>query len=34
MPGQAHHVRVVPDFILGFCVDHLLADRAFDADWL
>ena len=33
MPGQAHDLRVVPDLIEGLCADHLLADRAFDADW-
>jgi len=34
MPGQAHDLRAVPDLIEGLCADHLLADRAFDADWL
>ncbi|WBU59084.1 hypothetical protein [Paracoccus albus] len=30
LPGQAHDLRGVPDLTIG----HLLADRAFDADWL
>jgi transposase len=34
MPGQAHDLRAVPDLIESLCADHLLADRAFDADWL
>lgn len=34
MPGQAHDLRTVPDLIEGLCANHLLADRAFDADWL
>lgn len=34
MPGQTHDLRAVPDLIEGLCADHLLADRAFDADWL
>ena len=34
MAGQAHDLRAVPDLIEGLCADHLLADRAFDADWL
>lgn len=34
MPGQAHDLRAVPDLIEGLCADHLLAARAFDADWL
>lgn len=34
LPGQAHDLRAVPDLIQGLCADHLLADRAFDADWL
>jgi len=34
MPGQAHDLRAVPDLIEDLCADHLLADRAFDADWL
>ena len=34
MPGQAHDLRAVPDLIERLCADHLLADRAFDADWL
>ncbi len=34
LPGQAHDLRGVPDLIETLCADHLLADRAFDADWL
>ena len=34
LPGQAHDLRGVPDLIDGLATDHLLADRAFDADWL
>ncbi len=34
MPGQAHDLRAVPEMIEGLNADHLLADRAFDADWL
>lgn len=34
MPGQAHDLRAVPELIEGLPADHLLADRAFDADWL
>ncbi|WP_417267638.1 transposase [Celeribacter baekdonensis] len=34
MPGQAHDLRAVPDLIDGLSADHMLADRAFDADWL
>lgn len=34
MPGQAHDLRAVPDLISNLAADHLLADRAFDADWL
>lgn len=34
MPGQAHDLRGVPDLIDTLAADHLLADRAFDADWL
>ena len=34
MPGQAHDLRAVPDLIDNLAAEHLLADRAFDADWL
>lgn len=34
MPGQAHDLRCVPDLIKDLNAEHLLADRAFDADWL
>lgn len=34
MPGQAHDLRAVPELIGDLEADHLLADRAFDADWL
>ncbi len=34
LSGQAHDLRGVPDLIDGLAADHLLADRAFDADWL
>ena len=34
LPGNAHDVRGVPELIAGVQADHLLADRAFDADWL
>ena len=34
LPGQAHDLRGVPELISGLKADHLLADRAFDADWL
>ena len=34
MPGQAHDLRAVPDLIDGLSAGHMLADRAFDADWL
>lgn len=34
LPGQAPDLRSVPDLIKGLGADHLLADRAFDADWL
>ncbi len=34
MPGQAHDLRGVPELIENLAADHLLADRAFDADWL
>lgn len=34
LPGQAHDLRGVPDLLDGFYANHILADRAFDADWL
>ena len=34
MPGQAHDLRGVPDLLDGLAAGHMLADRAFDADWL
>ncbi|HGG05421.1 MAG TPA: IS5 family transposase, partial [Aliiroseovarius sp.] len=34
VPGQAHDLRAVPELIEDLTADHLLADRAFDADWL
>ncbi len=34
MSGQAHDLRGVPELIAGLTADHLLADRAFDANWL
>ena len=34
LPGQAHDLRGVPELIEGLNTDHMLADRAFDADWL
>lgn len=34
IPGQAHDLRAVPDLIEDLRADHLLADRALDADWL
>lgn len=34
LPGQAHDLRGVPDLIEELAADHLLADRAFDTDWL
>jgi len=34
MPGQAHDLRAVPDLIDGLSAGYMLADRAFDADWL
>jgi transposase len=34
MPGQAHDLRAVPELIECLRADHLLADSAFDADWL
>ena len=34
MPGQAHDLCAVPELIEGLRANHLLADRAFDANWL
>ena len=34
MPGQAHDLRETGALIRGLSAGHLLADRAFDADWL
>jgi transposase len=34
MPGQAHDLREAGALIRGLSTGHLLADRAFDADWL
>jgi transposase len=34
LPGQAHDVKGVEPLIDGVAFDALLADKAFDADWL
>ena len=34
MPGQAHDLRETDTLICNLSAGHLLADRAFDADWL
>ena len=34
LPGQAHDLRGMPELIKALHADHMLADRAFDADWL
>ena len=34
LPGQAHDMKGVTPFIKGVSFDALLADKAFDADWL
>nr|WP_297774839.1 hypothetical protein [uncultured Roseovarius sp.] len=34
LPGQAHDLRGVPDLIKGLNAGHMMADRAFNADWL
>ena len=34
MPGQAHDLHETRDLLQGLNAGHLLADRAFDADWL
>ena len=34
MPGQAHNLRETASLLHDVSTGHLLADRAFDADWL
>jgi len=34
MPGQAHDLRETRFLLQNLSAGHLLADRAFDADWL
>ena len=34
LPGQAHDLRGTAELIDGLSCGHLLADRAFDANWL
>lgn len=34
LPGQAHDLRGTADLIAGLACGKLLADRAFDANWL
>ena len=34
MPGQAHDLSAVPDLISEGSASRLLAERAFDAEWL
>jgi len=34
LPGQRHDMVGVAPLIRGLCFDALLADKAFDADWL
>jgi transposase len=34
LPGQAHDIKGVEPLIDGVASDALLADKAFDADWL
>ena len=34
LPGQAHDLRGTAALIKGLACGHLLADRAFDANWL
>jgi len=34
LPGQAHDLRAVPERIEGLGAGYMLANRAFDADWL
>ena len=33
-PGQAHDLRHTPDLVANLEAEFLLADKAFDADWL
>jgi len=34
LPGQAHDIKGVASLIRGVSFEALLADKAFDADWL
>ena len=34
LPGQAHDMKGIARLIKGVSFDALLADKAFDADWL
>lgn len=34
LPGQRHDIIGVPDLIEDHCFEALLADKAFDANWL
>ena len=34
MPGQAHDLVKTRELLAGVCCQSLLADKAFDADWL
>ena len=34
LPGQAHDLRGTPALIAGLSCGQLLADRAFDANWV
>jgi transposase len=34
LPGQAHDLRGTAELLGGLNASHLLADRAFDANWL
>ena len=34
LPGQAHDLRAAAKLLGGLSANHLLADRAFDANWL
>jgi len=33
-PGQAHDLKATPELVADLQAGHLLADRAFDANWL
>jgi transposase len=33
LPGQAHDLKATPQLVENLRGGHLLADRAFDADW-